>query len=178
MVMSSLVNTFTIRTAQATDAAPLAALGARVFASTYGTVIEKEALFHYLRENLSATAVAADLARPETYYHVATDGDELLGFVKLEETTAPLCVIADRPLEIVRLYVAHEHRQQGIGRMLLTQALETAVKLNYPAVWVCVWENHQQSIDFYQHNGFEPRGKNSLFVDTVAFRDYVLEKGL
>lgn len=176
--MTTQPTPFNIRPARPSDAAPLAALAARVFAATYGTTISNQILFPYLNQNLSATAVAADLARPETYYHVALDGDTLCGFVKLEETTAPLCVIADRPLEIVRLYVAEQYRRQGVGSQLLEAALITARELAYPAVWLCVWEGNLTAINFCKQLDFQPRGYNNLFVNSVVLHDYVLEKEL
>jgi diamine N-acetyltransferase len=166
-----------LRTAKMADAIPLAALLARVFTGTYGSVIPPATLQSYQERVFAPDVVAAQIERPDTPAIVATSGGAIIGVSTLAPG-APEQHPLSGAVELVRLYVDAAWQGQGIGGALLKRTLTLAQAQGYSVLWLCVWERNEGARAFYRTHGFRAFGHAPVWVDTIRFYDVLMQRGL
>lgn len=169
---------FTIRPAQPNDAAALSPLAARVFRHTYGAAIPDPTLAGYLARTFSVAAVALALADPSTFWLVATCDEMLVGYCKVVSAPVPTPTSPHNALEVVNLYIDQRYQGQGIGQALLQAAEDHALAQACATLWLCAWQENQPAVAFYQRCGFAIAGTTTIFVDEIAFADWIMVKTL
>lgn len=169
---------FTIRPARPTDAAALSPLATRVFHHTYGAAIPAPTLTSYLARNFSVAAIELALADPATFWLVAARDEVLVGYCKLVSAPLPTPTPQHNALEVVNLYIDQRDQGQGIGQALLQAAEAHALSQAFATLWLCVWQENQAALTFYQRRGFAITGTTTIFVDEVAFADWIMVKML
>lgn len=167
-----------IRPATLDDAAALAGLGALVFRHTYGVAIPAPILAIYLERTFTLVALLQALQNTAINYLVATQADRLVGYSKCAITPPPTCVQGADIGELVNLYIHPAYQGCGIGRQLLQQAIQVAATQHLTTLWLCVWQANHRAIDFYQRFGFTIVGKTEVYVDEVAFDDWVMQRAI
>lgn len=169
---------FTIRPARPTDAAALSPLATRVFRHTYGAAIPAPTLASYLARTFSVAAIELALADPATFWLVAARDERLVGYCKLVSAPLPAPAAPGNALEVVNLYIDHHYQGQGIGQALLQAAEAHALAQTCATLWLCVWQENQPALAFYQRRDFAITGTTTIFVDEVAFADWIMVKTL
>ena len=167
---------FTIRPARPTDAAALSPLATAVFRHTYGAAIPTTTLTSYLTRTFSVAAIELALADPATFWLVAAREETLVGYCKL--VNAPVPGTQHNALEVVNLYLDQRDQGQGIGQALLHAAEAHALAQACATLWLCVWQENQAALAFYQRRGFAITGTTTIFVDEIAFADWIMVKPL
>ncbi len=169
---------FTIRPARPADAATLSPLAARVFRHTYGAAIPAPTLDSYLARTFSVAAIELALADPATFWLVATRDEVLVGYCKLVSAPIPTLAAQHNAIEVVNLYIDQRDQGQGIGQALLQAAEAHARSQACATLWLCVWQENQPALAFYQRCGFAITGTTTIFVDEIAFADWIMVKPL
>lgn len=150
--------TVTVRAATSTDAAALAALGARTFVATYQDDTPAEALHTHVRVSFGAAVQARELADPALSYLVAEASGKLVGYALLRAAPAPDVVDASTPLELARLYVDEDAQGRGVGTALLAAVVTRARDDGHDLLWLTVWERNLRAITVYGRWGFTDVG--------------------
>lgn len=121
------------------------------------------------------TSTDKDLADLEQNYQqtggtflVLTDCDEVIGTVALLRESENTC-------ELCRMYLAPGYRGQGLGRMLLTTALQKATDLGFSEVRLETAKVLKEAIALYRSAGFTlingtPLGKNCNLIMSRRLR--------
>ncbi len=157
-----------IRPATSGDAADLAGLAQRVFATTYGAVIPAATLHAYLAERFTPAAFEAQIAAGSLL--LASVAGDLAGYARIDRSRPPECVADRQAIELAQLYVDAPYQGSGASAKLLNATCETA-----PAsVWLCTWKQNQRALRFYQRHGFLAVGSTAIYVYDVVFDDLVL----
>jgi ribosomal protein S18 acetylase RimI-like enzyme len=167
-----------IRLAQIADAAQLASLAQSVFTATYGPALPAAVLKNYLRQHFSPEALTRELANPNARHLLALAHNAPIGFSRLEATPPPACISGPQPLEMVKLYVAPAYHGCGVAAQLMEHSLREAWALGHRTLWLYVWTQNPRAIAFYRKWGFAPVGTDDIWVEHIAFRDWVMEKRL
>jgi ribosomal protein S18 acetylase RimI-like enzyme len=47
--------------------------------------------------------------------------------------------------------------------------METAVQHQHDALWLCVWEQNETAVAFYQKWGYKQVGTTQIFVGPIVF---------
>ena len=120
------------------------------------------------------TIQAAEILDPAVTTLLSEQDGQLIGYLQLRWEPAPPCVLATRPAEVQRLYVAAAWHGQGVAQQLLDQALGLAADRGADAVWLGVWERNPRAIAFYRKFGFVEVGAHVFPLGTDPQRDLIL----
>lgn len=105
-------------------------------------------------EPWSETALAEELANPDSHFLVAVCG-EVAGYIGVQE----ICGEA----YITNVAVFNKHRKKGIGRMLLKAAEEGAKSRNCDFITLEVRVSNSPAISLYESESYEKVGLRKNF---------------
>lgn len=109
---------------------------------------EEAGLSHWSRRDY-----LAELARDDSYMRIATEHNELAGFIV--GRFVPGSSGGNRlDAEIYNIGVQPRHRGSGVGKMLLSNFLDECENRLIEAVWLEVRKANSVAISFYQKAGF------------------------
>ena len=168
----------TIRQATATDAALLAEFGARTFYDTFAADNNPEDISAYLAAAFSPEKQAAELADPQASFFVAEMDGRTAGYAQLRAGDVPACVVGARPIELVRMYVAHEWFGCGVGEALMRACVTEALRAGYQTMWLGVWEHNGRAQAFYRKWNFRVVGEHIFQVGSDPQTDLLMERAL
>lgn len=119
--------------------------------------------FHY-SEYISFCAITDQLEGHGTTHALIEENDtgdkKLLGFITLRASSLVKryddADYGDAALEIVELAVGEEHEREGLGTILVSFALDTAVKIHsqYAAIRYITLCADEHAVSFYERFGF------------------------
>jgi ribosomal protein S18 acetylase RimI-like enzyme len=168
---------FKIRRATVADAALLAELGARTFAETFGPVNKPEDMTAYLEATFSPAKQTEEIVDPLSLFLIAESDVAAIGYARIKASRVPECVNCEKPIELVRLYVADEWLGCGVGAALMAACINEARELGYRTFWLGVWEHNQRAQAFYRKWGFKDVGTQIFQLGGDAQTDLVMELG-
>ncbi|WP_243300640.1 GNAT family N-acetyltransferase [Geothrix oryzisoli] len=170
-----------IRPALPPDAPALAALGERLWRSTYAGLIPEVNLNLHLAKTFGLRQQAAELADPACLMLVLEKDGDLMGYALLraggpEQGTGSFHFV--RPLEVARFYVDGSLHGRGAAQALMAAALAHARAAGHDGVWLQVWEQNPRAIRFYAKAGFTDAGEATFRVGEQVDRDRMLVQAL
>lgn len=172
--MSSII----IHKAGTEDLETIQRIGRQTFSETFAESNTEEAMKTYLEESFSTEKVTSELSNPDSYFYIAWEEDNPVGYLKLNSGTAQTEMQDDTSLEIERIYVKKSHHGQKVGQLLYDQALATARSLNKSYLWLGVWEENLRALQFYRKNGFEEFGTHTFRLGNDDQTDLMMKKTL
>ncbi|BDW92472.1 N-acetyltransferase [Flagellimonas marinaquae] len=145
---------------------------------TFSDAFEKDNDPHdfrtYLQEAFGSKQLAKELSNKNTFFYFVYDGQELVGYFKLNVESAQSDVQDPKALEIERIYVLNEHQGKKIGSRMLKRITEKAKEMHKQYIWLGVWEHNPKAIRFYQNHGFVKFGEHPYFIGTDEQTDWLL----
>ncbi|KAH6669297.1 acyl-CoA N-acyltransferase [Halenospora varia] len=169
----------TIRSAAEEDARSIAVLGREVFTATFGHGLSPDDLATYLSTAYSPSTIVSELKNPELTTLVATNGEEIVGFIQLMEGEEDECVKGlEEPILLQRFYVDTAWHGKGVGRKLMDEIEVVAKGMGKKTIWLSVWEENHKSKAVYAKLGFEKIGMRDFVAGSCVQRDWILWKKL
>jgi ribosomal protein S18 acetylase RimI-like enzyme len=167
------MNSVRIRRGETADASLLAELAARTFAETFGADNSPEDLRIHLESSYGTAQQTDELADPDIRTLLAYRNDELIGFAQVRRKVIPNCVVAEKPVELYRFYLARSAHGTGVAKPLMLKAREAARELGGRHLWLGVWEHNPRAIAFYLKSGFAKVGSHNFLVGRDVQTDWV-----
>ena len=169
-----------IRRGTIKDAETLAPLAVKIFNDTFaGNPLNKpEDMRAYIAEFMSVAAFRQELADADSTFFIAENDGEMIGYAKLKANSPEDCVSDKKPIELCRLYVAHEFQGAGIAQKLMNECFLEARRENFQTMWLGVWEFNFRAQKFYEKLGFSKVGEHIFQLGSDAQTDFVMEKKL
>ncbi len=169
-----------IRRGTVEDAETLAPLAVKIFNDTFAAnpLNKPEDMRAYIAEFMSVKAFEQELTDEDSVFFIAKIGGEMIGYAKLKESSTEDCVAGANPIELCRLYVAHEFHGTGIAEKLMNECFAEAKRKNFQTMWLGVWEFNFRAQRFYEKLGFQTVGKHIFQLGSDAQTDLVMEKNL
>lgn len=164
----------TIRYANTSDAKCLAALAEETFRETFSSMNTLEDMNLHCQASYGESIQLAEISNSNMVTLVCEDGENLIAFAQLRWSKAPSCVIADKPGEIQRLYVAKSWHGKGIAQDLMTTCIKEMGKRGSDVVWLGVWEQNPRAIAFYKNQGFSAIGSHVFPLGRDPQRDIIM----
>jgi ribosomal protein S18 acetylase RimI-like enzyme len=170
--------TFTIRRCSVDDAQTVAALGARLFAESYGPTHPEPELSRYLARSFAVKDVRATIADKDVTMLMAEDpahGAVAYAYVRTS-VDPPTGVEGNHVLEIVRFYVDARCQGRGIGAALMQECCAEAKSRGGDVVWLQVWKEAPWAVGFYRRMGFSVVGSAKFYFGEQIGDDHVMAK--
>jgi ribosomal protein S18 acetylase RimI-like enzyme len=164
----------TFRDAVETDAQALAKIGGETFAETFGHLYPPADLKRYLDETYAVEQMAADLRDPEVEVRIAFSGRRMVAYCKIGPCKLPFDVGPAPALELHRVYVYQHGQGVGVGRILLSWAIERARQRGAKNLFLGVWEGNTRAIAMYESRGFEKVGAYKFKVGDTLDDEFIM----
>jgi ribosomal protein S18 acetylase RimI-like enzyme len=162
----------TLRAAELSDAAALAALSIEVWVYTYLRDGVSSFFADYALQTFTAASYSGALRDESETILVSQNTQGIDGFVRLNENrTAP--VAGCGTLEISSLYVQPRHHGKGIGAALLNAAIDRAFALGATDVWLTTNAENRPAIRFYLTHGFDKIGETAFQIQDQSYLNNV-----
>lgn len=169
-----------IKLTQATinDLETVRQIGIDTFYESFSSVNTEENMAHYLETGFSLDRVASELRNADSEFHLAYDGDKLIGYLKVNHGPAQSELKDNTALEIERIYVLQAWQKQKIGQLFYDKAIQIARARGYAYVWLGVWEENEKAIGFYKRNGFVEFDKHLFKLGDDIQTDIMMRREL
>ena len=144
-----------VRNVEPSEIPELLEIGSSTFTDSFGALNNKEDFDQYMTKNFNLEKISEEYNNPESHFYFACQGDDTVGYLKLNQGKAQTENALQNALEIERIYVRPGLQGSGIGQLLFDKGLEVARKNTFDWVWLGVWDKNTAAIRFYERNGFE-----------------------
>lgn len=165
----------TIRQATINDLVLLQEISRQTFSETYASVNTAENMEQYISTVFSSENLAAELSNPNTAFYFAVTNDTITGYLKLNFNTAPANLKTTNAVEVERIYVLKAMQGKKLGQLLLNKAIAVAQEKHADYIWLGVWENNINAIEFYTKNGLVPFGQHIFVLGNDEQTDILMQ---
>jgi ribosomal protein S18 acetylase RimI-like enzyme len=175
--------TITVRRAEATDAAGLAALAEVTFPLACPPGSAPEDIADFIATHLSAGRFADYLVDAHRRIVVAQGDDGLCGYTMLisgEPSDADVASsLRIRPtIELSKVYVLAGSHGRGVSAALIDATLAAAADTGAEGIWLGVNEQNARAVRFYEKSGFAIVGNKTFKLGSRLENDFVMERAL
>lgn len=164
-----------LRRARVSDLETISELSVSSFTAAFEAVNSPENMASYLQQVFSREVMEAEFSNPNNFFILAEYGEELAGYAKLRSDSEEPCVRVTRAIELERLYTATELIGQGVGALLMQEAIRIARQEHCESLWLGVWEHNTGAIRFYQRQGFLDVGSHAFMLGEDRQIDRIME---
>lgn len=171
-------STLNIRRARIEDANLLAELGAQTFAETFTEDNTPEDMAAYLAASFSVEQLTVELTDPLSTFFIAEVGGDAAGYAKIHSGEALGGVEGQRPIELVRLYVARKWLGLGVGQALMQRCIDEAREMGFQTIWLGVWERNGRAQAFYRKWNFREVGEHIFRLGSDPQRDILMQRAI
>lgn len=172
------MNNIVIRKVGIEDIATVQFIGKQTFFETFADRNSEENMKQYLEESFNKEKIKGELENPDSEFFIAFDGEEAVGYLKVNFGDAQTDVKDEKALEIERIYVRHAFFGKKVGQLLYEKALSIAKEAGKEYMWLGVWEENARAIRFYEKNGFVAFDRHPFMVGDDEQTDIMMKKVL
>lgn len=129
-------------------------IGRETFSETFSDRNDEAEMNAYLEQSFGKEKIAAELSNPDSLFFIAHEANEMVGYLKLNFSSAQTELQEVDSVEIERIYVKSAYHGKKVGQLLYDKALEVAHAYNKTSLWLGVWEENARAVRFYEKNGF------------------------
>lgn len=127
----------------------------KTFYETFSNENTKEDMENYLKENFSYDCLECEIKNDGSRFYIVENNDEVVAYMKLNFDKAQTEAGHNNSLEVQRIYLLQQYKNNHIGKKLMEKAIEIGRNKNLNYIWLGVWENNINAIRFYEKQGFK-----------------------
>jgi ribosomal protein S18 acetylase RimI-like enzyme len=157
------------------DLDALRTISIQTFTETFREHNTEEDMRKYVSENLNPEKLLKELNTNGSRFYFIHSGEELAGYMKLNEGSAQTVEGKTGTLEIERIYVLEKFQGQQFGKILFQHAVALAQEARQNTIWLGVWERNTKAIAFYERNGFVKTGSHDFVLGDDVQTDHIME---
>ncbi|WP_227272230.1 GNAT family N-acetyltransferase [Roseobacter weihaiensis] len=162
----------TLRMANHSDASCIAAISIEVWVGTYLKQGVSAFFADYALEEFTVQKTRNLMDDPTRFILVSQNEEGIDGFIRVS-SSSPAPVNGCSGLEISTFYVQPRHHGKGIGKRLLSAALEHCRETCVKSVWLTTNAENDPAIAFYLAQGFEHVGETNFCIDDKGYLNNV-----
>jgi diamine N-acetyltransferase len=151
-----------IRPARLSDVPALSALAKRTWSEAFGDSVGPDDVTVELEKTRSETYFTNAL-REKTILVAEADG-ALLGYVQFGDVDIPEVEVRAGDQGLQRIYVETALQGRGLGRALMSAALEHPLLANASRIYLTVWERNERAVRLYESIGFQSVGTTTVTI--------------
>ena len=151
-------------------------IGRITFSETFSEGNTPEDMAQYLKEGFSEEQLLKELCNKESAFYFAVDGENVIGYLKLNFGDSQTELQDRGALEIERIYVLSSYHGKRVGQLLYEKALDVARERLASYIWLGVWEENHKAIAFYKKNGFTAFSKHVFKLGNDEQTDIMMRK--
>ncbi len=144
----------TIRKVKAEELLELQQISVHTFYESFSSQNTEENMRQYVEDSFSLERLGDELLDTHSEFYFAILNQEIIGYLKLNMGPSQTEIRDSSTIEIERIYVYKAHQGKQVGKHLLDHAIQLARDRNAKYVWLGVWEENHNAIQFYRRNGF------------------------
>jgi ribosomal protein S18 acetylase RimI-like enzyme len=168
-----------IRVAEPEDAASVACFSRKTFYENYSEHNSKRDIQTYFANEFSVAKLMAEVDRRQNIVLLAYNSYTLVGYAVIRETpNPPELKSAIRSIELSRFYVDKPFKNGGVGNALMKECIYYARSRNKENLWLGVWHENYEAIDFFSKWGFSIIGSKIFLLGDNPHIDWVMNKNL
>lgn len=167
-----------IRSANQNDAALIADISRQTFYDTFASQNTPENMQLFLDTRFSRETLMLEFSNPANLFFIAYKGEEVAGYLKLQDKDKPMLLQDFAAMEIVRIYAVNSMIGKGVGKLLMQMSIDTAIRRNNTLLWLGVWQENKRAIEFYKNWGFEIFGEHKFILGNDVQTDWLMKKQL
>jgi ribosomal protein S18 acetylase RimI-like enzyme len=164
----------TFRDAREEDAADLAEIGRETFIETFGELYAPADLQAYLDTTFSVESMRAEIRDPQVEVRICFAGRRLVAYCKIGPCKLPVDREPAPALELHRVYVSRTRQGVGVGRILLTWAIERARRRGARSLFLGVWQKNERALAVYRSRGFDVVGTYQFRVGETLDDEFIM----
>lgn len=170
------MNEIQIRAVAPDEAEILQKIGKETFTDTFTPHNSEANMRDYLDTSFTIPKLTGELGQPHSRFYFAMDGNEVVGYLKVNFAAAQTELRTEDSLEIERIYVLKAYQGRKVGQLLYEQAIAVAKAHNLDYIWLGVWEKNERALGFYTKNGFAPFGQHVFRLGDDEQTDVMMKK--
>lgn len=124
-----------------------------------------------------ADTVARELADPQRRTWVVGEDRALVGYAQVGPCKLPHPDVGADDGELYQLYLRRSAQGQGIGRLLLDEALAHLGRAFRGPAWIGVWSGNVRAQRVYEARGFTKAGEYDFPVGSWMDHEFILRRG-
>lgn len=132
----------------------------------------------YLNDALSLEKLQSEFNHAHSRFYFIHCGEDVAGFLKINEFGAQTDLDDCDALEIERFYIRKAFLRRGLGKQLMNFAVELGKQAGKEYLWLGGWESNFPALHFYKQMGFEQIGSHPFDMGGDIQTDLVLKKSL
>jgi ribosomal protein S18 acetylase RimI-like enzyme len=165
-----------LRPAKPMDATALADLGRDSFCAAFAHLYRKQDLDQFLAEAYAEEVVASEIADDAYIHCLATDGNRLLGYCKMQHPSPYSSHSgAANPISLNQLYTQPDMTGKGLGATLMDWAIDEARSRLCDAILLSVWSENFGAQRFYERFGFTKIADIEFWVGSHRDDEFLFE---
>jgi GNAT superfamily N-acetyltransferase len=159
--------------------AQLLAVARQIFSDTFAHLYEKDAFRKFCDETWAEDGpIARDLDDPVVTWHVASDGERIIGYAKVTPLRAPADAPREGAMELQQIYVVSEQQGTGVAEELMNRAVASARRWDAPELYLTVFDHNERAKRFYSRHGFGEVGRCTFQLGDRVDDDRIWRKVL
>lgn len=156
----------------------LQTIGCQTFTETFADTNTEEDMDKYLADSFNLEKLTEELNDRNSLFYFAIDGEQVIGYLKVNFGESQTELNDSQSLEIERIYTLKEYHGKGVGQLLYNEALRIAGEKGARYVWLGVWEKNERAIRFYRKNGFTEFDKHIFRLGSDEQTDIMMRLDL
>ncbi|MFH5835662.1 GNAT family N-acetyltransferase [Proteiniclasticum sp. C24MP] len=150
----------------------------KTFMETFGEENSEDDMKKYLQETFSEEVLKKELEEEDSLYFLVFMEERPVGYMKLNFREAQTEKGHEEAMEVQRIYVLRDMKGKGIGKMMLTKAMDIGKERNLQYVWLGVWEHNKAAIAFYEKLGFRQFDTHVFVLGEDRQIDHLMKRSL
>lgn len=160
------------------DADTLLQLSFKTFEEAFKHQNDPDDYEAYIAKAFTRKKILSEILNPNSAFYFAMDGDEPVGYIKLNTGEAQNENQDKNYLEVERIYLLASQQGKRIGEQLINFAIDTARENGCECIWLGVWEHNLGALRFYGRHGFEVYGNHQFMLGNDEQTDVLMIKKL
>lgn len=147
------MKSFIIQKISANDLYELQKISKQTFYETFSQKNSEDNMQKYLDKNFSISKLTDEILGNSEFYF-AIINNAIAGYLKINFENSQTELKYKNSVEIERIYVLKKFQKNKIGQSLIDLAIKLGKRENAEFLWLGVWEDNLNAINFYKKKRF------------------------